>query len=222
MQSAKPRLTWAGIAAYCVLLFAIWTLRTVFISGEIAGRLGVWPSAFIGAAAKVLLWTVPAYWLVRRYPGDMEIPSLFGQPIRWMELLLTLLGVFVFNLVTATIRNGGPRLEANFHLSGLIGTVLFVGITEEMVFRGFLLNAMMKKLEQTPALVLSSALFVLIHFPTWYMKGQLVSPSLVLGNCISIFALGMIFGYTFLRNRNLVPPILIHMVWNLSVVLMAG
>jgi len=36
---------------------------------------------------------------------------------------------------------------------------------------------------------------------------------------LSVFALGAIFGWLFLRTRNLFAPILLHMYWNLLITL---
>ena len=95
--------------------------------------------------------------------------------------------------------------------------ILFVGLTEEMVFRGWLLNAFAgKERKQLPMLILISVMFMLIHIPIWITQGILVSVFTSLG-FIMIIVLGMIFGSVFLKSRNILIPIALHMYWDLLV-----
>jgi membrane protease YdiL (CAAX protease family) len=98
--------------------------------------------------------------------------------------------------------------------------VLFVGITEEIVFRGWLLNAKLKKMKILPAIMINSILFVIIHFPIWiYFRYSLIE---YLGNGIGIFAFGILMSIIFIKSKNIIVPIFFHMIWNFLLTLFFG
>jgi membrane protease YdiL (CAAX protease family) len=104
-------------------------------------------------------------------------------------------------------------------LSSLIGTVFLVGITEEALFRGLFLNALLKKTKAIYALTVSSLMFVIIHLPGWMNNSRFSDPLSALRDCASIFALGLVFGWTFMKSRNIFIPVFLHMLWNLLMIL---
>ena len=92
-----------------------------------------------------------------------------------------------------------------------------VGAFTGAVVSGWLLNAFVgKERKQLPMLILSSVMFMLIHIPIWITQGILVSVFTSLG-FIMIIVLGMIFGSVFLKSRNILIPIALHMYWDLLV-----
>lgn len=223
VERAQRRLTPAMIIGYCICLFAIWALREFFVRQRVSEWLGEWGGVAFNTATKLLVWTAPALWLVRRYPEDMMIPKLFAQPVRWRRVLPVAAGLMLLAVLSALITlKGRLAIQPGFRPSALIGTVLFVGITEEAVFRGFLLNTFSKRMKEGTALVVSSFLFVLIHFPIWYTNGLFGSMTDVLRSSLSIFVLGIVFGITFVKEENLIAPIVLHMAWNLPALLLHG
>jgi membrane protease YdiL (CAAX protease family) len=57
----------------------------------------------------------------------------------------------------------------------IIEIVLFEGVTEEIVFRGFLLNALLKKVKLFFAIIINQIMFLIIHFPIWiYFKFSII------------------------------------------------
>lgn len=221
-MESKSKLTYGKMAAYLAVFFLAWTLREFFVRREVVQLLGAWPAALLGVVAKVLIWTVPAFWLERHYRAEMAVPALFGASIRWGRLLLWATGLVAYNLLASLLSNGAIRVHPQFQPVDLIGTVLFVGITEEMVFRGFLLNALLRRMDEKWALGISSMLFVCIHFPIWYTSGLFATPVMLLRSCLTIFVLGVFFGYSFCREKNLAVPVFLHMVWNLAALVLFG
>lgn len=119
--------------------------------------------------------------------------------------------VFVVNFLTAALSGDAPKSE-NPVLSlfsdaptwkiALLGMlVVFVGpFFEEIIFRGWLFGGLRKEWGDTPALLLSSALFAVIH-------GD--APGL-----LPLFCLGMVFGWVYRRSGSLWASILVHSCWN--------
>lgn len=209
------------LAAYCACFFAVWTLWTLWLRPLCLQRLPLWPGVFFSESVKLLLWTLPAWLLCRRYAQALVAPRWFSQRFDPKPLALWTALMVAYTLLVSALRSGLQPHEG-FALPSLVSAVLLVGITEEAVFRGFLLNALAKRWPERSALIVSSLLFVLIHVPSWSQKGVFASPWNAISSCASIFVLGYLFGFRFLRDRNLLSPILLHMCWNLPAAIFFG
>jgi membrane protease YdiL (CAAX protease family) len=87
---------------------------------------------------------------------------------------------------------------------------LFIALTEEILFRGYILNFFQKTLGVTTAIILSSLFFALMHFNFH-----------VLLPYISIFLGGILFAYLTTITKSLYPAIAFHLAWNLSQMLIS-
>jgi membrane protease YdiL (CAAX protease family) len=81
---------------------------------------------------------------------------------------------------------------------------LYVGVYEEIVFRGFLLSRLKVLLRGTTAAVIASAaIFAILHLPQGVLAvGQ-------------IFGLGLLFGAIAAWRRDLWPCIIAHALWDM-------
>ena len=84
-------------------------------------------------------------------------------------------------------------------------TAVLAPILEEFVFRGFLLTSFTKLMPVPYAIGLSSVAFGLAH--------------LSVKDLPELIALGVLLSLAYLRSRNLLTPILIHGLWNGTVLL---
>ena len=202
------------ISLYIVIFFAVWIIRELIIQPVFLTPLDNLISEIVGEAIKLLVWTLPAILLIRHFQDDMWIGlrEMFTTKPKWFNDAPILLVVFV-PILSAFLRHGGLYICPDFEPTRLIGAVLFVGITEEIVFRGFLLNALLKKMKLYPAIALNEVLFVLIHFPIWIYHGR--EPSEFLSGSVGVFVLGVLFSYSFFKTRNIFVPIALHMIWNM-------
>jgi membrane protease YdiL (CAAX protease family) len=83
-----------------------------------------------------------------------------------------------------------------------VQAVVLAPVVEEFLYRGVLLSALVRGTGALAALVVSSALFAIVHAP---VEPQAVAP---------LFFLGMALGYAAYRTRSLVAPILAHALFN--------
>jgi len=79
-------------------------------------------------------------------------------------------------------------------------TAVLAPVLEETVFRGFLLPSLSKFMPVPAAVALSSLAFGLVH----------LSPR----DTPQLTALGLLLGFSYVRSRNLLTPMLIHGAWN--------
>lgn len=117
----------------------------------------------------VLIFLAPAYKLSgMRGRADFGIPKrsdrlrLFGAGLGAAAasmLLVYGIGLFAGVYAPAPLAGGlaGELLK-------IILGMLLIGVIEEILFRGFILNALRKSLGALPAILLSSALFASVHF----------------------------------------------------------
>jgi membrane protease YdiL (CAAX protease family) len=85
-----------------------------------------------------------------------------------------------------------------------INAVLLAPIFEEIYFRGYLFQKLKLVLKPRETIILQGILFGIIH----------LSPVIY----ISHTAMGILFGYFRYRTKSLLPGMLAHALWNLSVI----
>ena len=213
------KLTNTKIGIYLLLFFAVWSVRELAIQPVYLSRLSVVASEIIGEIIKLLVWTLPAILLIKHYKNDMSIglKEMFTTKPKWFKDAPILLLVFI-PILQALVTHGTIAIDPNFNPTRLVGTVIFVGITEALVFRGFLLNTFLKRLEMKRAIALNEVLFVLIHYPIWIYQGLELSVFPI--SSLSVFIFGVLFSYSFIKTRNIFVPITLHMITNLLIMLL--
>lgn len=217
----RSRSLTAALILYTILFFAAWTdyealakpwLRSV-IANEAAAQL------VSSGVIKNLAWTLPALLLVRRYESDMHVPlrEMFTARVNWLHWLPLFGLLALWGLGGDLLNTGTVAVSRNFGMDDVI-IVLFVGITEESVFRGWLLNATLDRLGRWRALIVNSLLFLAIHFPKWIVSGEFLYVFTSFGFA-EVIALSLLFGWSFLRTRNLLLPIALQMFYDLVVMM---
>lgn len=195
--------------------FAVWALRVALLSPVIDGNFGLWGRAAVSGAVKTAIWLGFFLWMTGRYASGLYLSrrEMFANRVDW-KLLAALLGtVTAYHLIAMVIMHGGLYLNPDFHPGRLIGTFLLVGILEEPVFRGWFYNSMRERMPAIFANLISSLMFTVIHFPKWIYDCMDFAP--ILSGSIGVFALSVVFGWSFERGKSIWIPVIIHMVWDL-------
>jgi membrane protease YdiL (CAAX protease family) len=97
-------------------------------------------------------------------------------------------------------------IEIFMQMAGRNGTISFLTIViaapvfEELIFRGIMLNGLLKRYNPTKAILISSLLFGLIHLNPWQF--------------ISAFIIGVFAGWIYYKTQKLSFAIIIHMINN--------
>ncbi|SHM13412.1 CPBP family intramembrane glutamic endopeptidase [Ruminococcus flavefaciens] len=207
-----------ALIIYIIAFYTIWALYEFFGKPVINDLIpGIVSSEIVKEVViKNLVWILPAALLVHHYKDDVYIglKEMFTTKVKWLHYLPVFLLFVLYPLVSAYHMKGSLSLSSDFGAEQVID-FSFVGITEEMVFRGWLLNAMVgkNKKNQWKAILLNSLMFVAIHIPTWTMQGILGDAFLHFG-FVYIIILSIIFSITFLKSRNILIPVALHMIWD--------
>lgn len=89
----------------------------------------------------------------------------------------------------------------------LLCMVAIAPVYEELMYRALLLSALRDRLGEQAALLVASAVFVLLHYGYGY------------GWHAGYMGLALVLGLLFLRTRSIVPALVLHVLNNLWVVL---
>lgn len=205
------------IWVYFILFYALWSVRELWLT-QYLDLINLIPQAVISALIKILIWIVPVFLLVwsieKRNPFTyfgLRYHLMKGMKWTAWTAIIFVLCFFLFNTV---VLNNGINLHINFH--DWLNTVLLVGITEEIVFRGFILRKLTETFKFWLANVMTAILFVSIHFPIWLYRGLFEFPA-ILGSCFTAFILGLLFGYIYKKSKSLWSVIIIHSLYNFLV-----
>jgi len=100
-----------------------------------------------------------------------------------------------------------PTFEVKYLLRDLFYMLAFVGLGEELLFRGLLQSDLTHALGWKWGVVLASLMFAVMHL-TWRSIPEL----------FFVFLAGMILGYLYYKTKSLVAPIVMHGIGNVILV----
>lgn len=205
---------------YLFLFFGVWSIYELLGKDMIDHYFTNIGAIVLKNVAKVLFWITFSMVLIKKYSFELEVPfpQLFKNKVKVRKVLPIFMIFTLYIVIGSFLERGSLYINESFCYSDLFGKFLFVGITEELVFRGWFLNVTLKKMNQWLAIIINSFLFLLIHFPVWIKSGILVS-SFLSGSFLTVLILSVIFSYSFIKTRNIFVPILLHMYWDLLVIL---
>ena len=206
MQVSRKKKKCLAIIVYCLCFYAVWTVFELCLKTSIDSQL------IKTGVIKTAVWAVPAALLIHRFQDSVRIglKEMFVTKVKWPRYLWVYALLIVWGLSGGLVQAGG--LSFSVDQDALI-VVLFAGVTEEMVFRGWLLNATAGELPGWLAIIINAAMFLLIHFPRFVQEGILIS-SFTSFNFVGLLVLSAIFGVAFLKSKNILVPITMHMVYD--------
>lgn len=156
-----------------------------------------WPFA---AAAAFLLAVVA--WQRWRDVGLNQRPAARSLRLAWLPLL------YIAGGLGLSIWLGVP--PASVVLWVLVNTFL-VGLSEELMFRGVLLQALRQSVSIVPAVALTTLAFGAIHSLNVFVTGELLA-ALIQSTAAALS--GLFFIALRLRTGSLWPSIVIHGLWD--------
>lgn len=206
---------------YYLIFFLTWTIFEFLIKPQIGLYFYVWVATIIKSGLiKIIVWVLPSILLINFYESHLfvNIKEMFTNKVTWLKYLPVFILFTLYILVVSYIRNGEVIISSNY-APNLLLIALFAGITEEIVFRGWLLNAMLKKKKIKLTIFINAILFLGIHFPRFIYEGTLIQ-NLLNGGFISIIILSSIFSISFVKSKNIMVPIILHIYWDLLLFLL--
>jgi membrane protease YdiL (CAAX protease family) len=150
--------------------------------------------------------------LLHIYQNKLSLKYIFG--FRKEKLLLYTLACLAIGAVLGTMEYSilrpapaFPTFEVKYLLRDMIYMFLFVGLGEELLFRGLLQIDLMKVFGVKGGLILASLMFAIMHL-TWRSLPELGF----------VFIAGLILGFLYWKTKNLALPIIVHGINNVMLV----
>lgn len=202
---------------YCLILFLVWAVLELVLMTKIENGLSVQSAEIIKEILlKISIWFVPALIFHRLYNQFMyvkkdEIFSL--KKCKWNEIIPVFCIFTIFHVMTSYVHKGDISINPVFSVLDVL-IAFSVGFSEEMVFRGWLLNSTLNEKNKWLAVLLNSLLFLAIHFPAWIRQGIFLE-YITSGAFVQIIGLSVIFGWSFMKSKSIIIPAMLHFYWDL-------
>ena len=199
------------ILCFILIFFLLWIARQYFyfyVELSLSDNLRTVSSIVI----KVIFWVL----LTFIYSKFVYKENIFKK-IKFKNNKKGIFYSLIFGLVLLIINlaynylSKGTLFDFNVSVRGFISAVVFAPIIEEIIFRAFILNKLEISLPFFWANLLTSILFVLIHFPGWLIWGEGISWE----TAVSILFVSFIWGYIYKKSGSFLSPILGHAFNNL-------
>ena len=201
-----------GFFAY---LFVVWGFyRLLFQAPEPLEELIVKP----------LVWIVPTYYLLKKEKENLksigfQFENFFGV-VYFVLMLGFIFSAFAF--VVNYLKYDGFNFAANIGQTGFVWALVlsfFTAISEEVAFRGFIFTRLNKVIKnQWSANLIASIGWTMIHLPIALFDWKLPVMSLVV-YILMVFTFSFGATFVFIRTKNIVAPILLHVLWQWPIIL---
>ena len=120
----------------------------------------------------------------------------------YSSILAVILALFV-------LQNGYPQ-NASIFITTFI-TTIFIAVSEEIVYRGIVLQGFLENNSKFKAIICSAILFSLLHFVNIFAGFNITSVILQL---LNTFVHGVAIGCLMVLTANIIPFIIFHFVWD--------
>jgi membrane protease YdiL (CAAX protease family) len=169
------------------------------------------------------------YLLKRTYPGTYGLQWPEGKSyVGWAILVGVGFGLFMTlvdywpQIFTQTAPKDNPYPLTTFNIVGWLSFEgIFVGPSEEVLFRGLLVTFLTQRMpgkvsyrgyEMNGAGIVVAAMFALAHVGNFFLRPFLMA----FGQLIYAFAIGVVYAYWFEKSKSLLAPIIGHNVGDLT------
>lgn len=174
---------------------------------------------FVGEDAAMLIYYVVsmgmALMYIHRGKSLRSYTIRFDKPLVMSLLIAAILGL-QFGISTPIIsaipmpdfvREMFLKMSQTEGVFGLITLVIAAPILEEIIFRGIVLEGLLKRYSPLKSILISALFFGIVHLNPWQF--------------LSGFLGGILMGWVYYRTRNLLLPIFLHFVNNLTFTLLS-
>lgn len=196
------------VVSYFVFGFG-WFVRESYIDFSF---LNPYAEACVNFIIYGIWWSGFAFLLIHFFRDKLNwnLKEILHNKINIKILLISLAVVFAYHFICWAAADYKFNMEMNW--LDYILTVIGVGFFEESVFRGWFYNAWSTIVKEKYANIISSLMFVFIHYPRWFQLGRTLGD--ILYGSIYVFVLGILFGRLFRKNHSIWLPAILHSVWD--------
>lgn len=199
-----------NLVLYFLLFYAAYTFDLYLESIGVFAFSNQILSIIVGLLKRFLIWTLPIFLMVKDPLDYLKLRKnifknlMIGSVIGCMLGIIKILWLYLFK----------GSFDINLMLSKHIWVevILFVGLSEEIVFRGFLLQQINTLTSFWRANFITSFLFLVTHLPYWILI-QHAGIGQILQNSFSVVGMILFLGFIFKKTESLWSCIALHS-WN--------
>jgi uncharacterized protein len=203
---ARDRSSMTPFLVYVVAFHVLWIAWPFFLYPRLmsVGNTTL-TYAVLNLSFRFLYWIAPVL-LYLRYVDGVNPFEYLRMTRHVRRGVIVALVLTVVNVLGTFARFGPPHLSLQrVTWNSVFGTSLFVGLIEEIPYRGFMLRKFTERMNFWLANVITSLLFLAIHLPGW-----IALHTLNIGAAASVFVLGAVFGIAVKYSDSLWSSILAH------------
>lgn len=209
-----------------ILLWTIVTNAWNYTTLLFGAKSGSWTNYIYDFFSR-FVWAVPAMVLLHFYHDDVPTTwkQLFTNKPHMKPFLITVAITVLYNVGSMFYNHGGLWLNPSFHFLKHFPTFLMVAFVEELVYRGWGLNALSAFLSERNANIVSTIFFILLHLPAYFIKLFLDGTfpvAQVSIQCAFVLVLGLLFGYLYGKGKSLWSPMVVHFLSDFLGVMLIG
>ena len=184
-----------------IVFILIWAFNILVISPKVDVIFAEPYNLIIRTFLKLIIWVGYSLFFINKYNKEKKLTLklvLLIITISFFIMLFTRKGIYI---------NG-------FTIDDFFNKFLLVGIEEELVFRGLILNGLSKKDKFVKASIITSILFALVHIPL-YIRSELLLSDIIL-NCLKIVVISCFYNGIFNETKSIWPIVIFHSFWDIS------
>ena len=174
---------------------------------------------------KPILWLLPVFYLVKSERQNLESLGItFKNLFPAVYYALGLGAFFVLEAVIVNFLKYGGQFNLGANIGNLpllpaLGLSFATAVSEEITFRGYIFTRVWAFVKnELWANILTSVFWALIHVPVTIFVWKLdMSAALIYLFLTTLFGVGSAF--VFARTKNIVSPILLHVLWQWPIIL---
>ncbi|MGN1320331.1 MAG: CPBP family intramembrane glutamic endopeptidase [Acutalibacteraceae bacterium] len=219
LDSKKIVLTLIGFIILWTIITDAWGYSKFIFNNNVGTYIYGYISRFI--------WILPAIFLIIRYNNKLKFKKdeLFSRPVLNKSLIITITISLVYIVIMMIINHKGFWFNSEIILWLVIIKYIIVGFVEEVVFRGWGYNSLANTMSHKKAMIITTLLFILLHFPSYFIKilrfGTFDFIGII-GQSISSLVWGIVFCILLKKSKTIWNPIIVHTIYDLMYVLLVG
>src|SRR5699024_11055130 len=161
---------------YFIVFYALWSIKELWLI-QYLNLMNPIFAAMVTAILKITIWIIPVFLLIvtleRKDPiSYLGLKSNLKKGLKWTKWITFTIALYF------TISGISMYLKFSLYLGWdfWLYSFIFVGLTEEIVFRWYILRTLMVGLKFWQANTIAFLLFISIHFPIWIYNGLFEDP----------------------------------------------
>lgn len=200
-------------------LWAVILIIWAFYRAWFRTSLPIWVDEFV---AKPLVFILPVYLFIK-YSEKKNFFHALGfrkiSPTHIIYIVGSIIGCLFFLIALRRYANLPSTLTINRFLE-LLAISSATAISEQILTTGFILNRLYDDSKNPfTSTFFASVLFFFVHIPILFTNQNMMG-FLLIRVMLTDLLLSLSIGFTFLARKNLLPPIIIHTFYNLSIYLL--